>query len=84
MFTHVKLTDLINFSEHGCQERFPDPESLVEELHKSGFKAIWMLDPGIKNEKGYFAYDSGSEADVWVQTADGRPYVGMCLFKPFF
>lgn len=51
----------------------------MEELHQSGFKAIWMLDPGIKYEKGYFAYDSGSEADVWVQTADGRPYIGMCL-----
>ncbi|KAF3683179.1 putative transcription factor MYB39-like [Capsicum annuum] len=69
-------------------ERFPDPKSLVEELHQSGFKAIWMLDPGIKYEKGYFAYDSGSEADVWVQTADGRPYIGdvwpgPCVFPDF-
>jgi hypothetical protein len=35
-----------------------------------------MLDPGIKQEKGYFAYDSGSENDVWVQKADGTPFVG--------
>lgn len=35
-----------------------------------------MLDPGIKQEKGYFVYDSGSENDVWVQKADGTPFVG--------
>jgi alpha-glucosidase (family GH31 glycosyl hydrolase) len=35
------------------QDRFPDPKSLVNDLHQNGFKAIWMLDPGIKNEGGY-------------------------------
>lgn len=59
------------------QERFPDPKSLIADLHKNGFNGIWMLDPGIKSEKGYFVYDSGSERDVWVQTADGKPFVGI-------
>ncbi|XP_009761908.1 uncharacterized protein [Nicotiana sylvestris] len=71
-----------------AKESFPDPKSLVEELHQSGFKAIWMLDPGIKYEKGFFVYDSGSEADVWVQTADGSPFIGEvwpgpCVFPDF-
>ncbi|CAL5436010.1 unnamed protein product [Camellia sinensis] len=44
------------------QERFPDPKSLVKDLRLTGFKAIWMLDPGIKHEEGYFVYDSG---EVW-------------------
>ncbi|XP_019182231.1 PREDICTED: uncharacterized protein LOC109177350 isoform X2 [Ipomoea nil] len=70
------------------KERFPDPKSLVEDLHQSGFKAIWMIDPGMKFEKGFFVYDSGSEKDVWVQTADGKPYVGdvwpgPCVFPDF-
>lgn len=60
------------------QERFADPKTLVNELHQIGFKAIWMLDPGIKHEKGYFVYDSGSEKDIWVQKADGDHYVGKC------
>ncbi|KAK3029744.1 hypothetical protein RJ639_038021, partial [Escallonia herrerae] len=47
------------------KERFPDPKSLVKDLHRSGFKAIWMLDPGIKSEEGYFVYDSGSDRDIW-------------------
>jgi len=61
------------------QERFPDPKSMVNELHAIGFKAVWMLDPGIKNEKGYFAYDSGSEHDVWILKEDGKPFVGKLL-----
>ncbi|XAR70737.1 Alpha-glucosidase [Bertholletia excelsa] len=70
------------------QERFPDPKTLVADLHQAGFKAIWMLDPGIKREEGYFVYDSGSERDIWIQTADGKPFVGEvwpgpCVFPDF-
>lgn len=60
------------------QERFPDPQSLVKDLHDNGFKAIWMLDPGIKHEEGYFVYESGSKNDVWIQKADGSPFLGTC------
>lgn len=73
------------------QERFRDPKSLVKDLHDSGFKAIWMLDPGIKQEEGYFVYDSGSKNDAWVQKADGTIFVGkfsyictLCSLVPFF
>lgn len=45
------------------KEQFPDPQSLVKNLHEVGFKAIWMLDPGIKSEDCYFVYESGSESD---------------------
>ncbi|KAH1234590.1 Alpha-glucosidase 2 [Glycine max] len=71
-----------------AQERFRDPMSLVKDLHYSGFKAIWMLDPGIKQEEGYFVYDNGSKKDVWVQKEDGNPYVGevwpvRCVFPDY-
>lgn len=70
------------------KERFPNPKLLVNDLHQNGFKAIWMLDPGIKKEEGYTVYDSGSQNDVWIQTADGKPYVGEvwpgpCVFPDF-
>jgi hypothetical protein len=61
------------------QETFPDPKGLSDELHSKGFKGIWMLDPGIHAEKGYKAYDTGCEEDVWVHTADGKPYIGKYL-----
>ncbi|KAK9100040.1 hypothetical protein Scep_023470 [Stephania cephalantha] len=57
------------------KDRFPNPKALVNELHLNGFKAIWMLDPGIKHEEGYFVYDSGSKGDVWIQNVDGKPFV---------
>ncbi|KAJ0970889.1 hypothetical protein J5N97_018848 [Dioscorea zingiberensis] len=70
------------------QDRFPDPKSMVKDLHAIGFKAIWMLDPGIKHEEGYFVYDSGSDNDIWIQNADGKPFVGEvwpgpCVFPDF-
>lgn len=66
------------------QERFPDPKSLVKDLHHTGFKAIWMLDPGIKCEEGYFVYDSGCKHDAWIQKADGTSFVGILLCKFLF
>ncbi|KAI3883085.1 hypothetical protein MKX03_020163 [Papaver bracteatum] len=70
------------------KERFSQPKALVNDLHHNGFKAIWMLDPGIKREEGYFVYDSGSVNDVWVQKADGQPFVGEvwpgpCVFPDY-
>ncbi|GAY56619.1 hypothetical protein CUMW_173290 [Citrus unshiu] len=70
------------------EECFPDPKSLVADLHLNGFKAIWMLDPGIKHEDGYFVYDSGSKIDVWIQKADGTPFIGEvwpgpCVFPDY-
>ncbi|PIA58699.1 hypothetical protein AQUCO_00500561v1 [Aquilegia coerulea] len=70
------------------KERFSNPQVLVNDLHLNGFKAIWMLDPGIKQEEGYFVYDSGSKNDVWVLKEDGKPYVGevwpgACVFPDF-
>ncbi|KAL5199105.1 hypothetical protein ABZP36_002617 [Zizania latifolia] len=67
---------------------FPDPKSMVDELHSVGCKAIWMLDPGIKNERGYFACDSGTESDVWVKKKDSVPFIGKvwpgdCVFPDF-
>lgn len=59
------------------QDAFPHPKELSDELHEKGFKGIWMLDPGLKVEKGYPAYETGCEEDVWVQTPDGKTYVGM-------
>lgn len=59
--------------------RFPDPKSLASDLHTIGFNAIWMLDPGIKHDPGYFVYDSGTENDTWVLNKDKQTFVGMVL-----
>jgi len=55
-------------------ERFPDPGSMMEELKKLGFQLVVILDPGIKTETGYFAYDEGKEQKMFVQYPDGLEF----------
>jgi len=68
--------------------KFADPKELNNYLHGKGFKSIWMIDPGVKVEKGYSVYDSGSQGDHWVKTKDGKDFVGKvwpgdCSFPDF-
>ena len=58
------------------KEKFPDPKGLNDYLHDRNFKAVYMIDPGVKVEKGYWVDDQGTAADYWVKDASGTPYVG--------
>jgi alpha-glucosidase len=58
------------------QSRFPDPAGLNQYLHNLNFKSVWMIDPGIKEETGYFVYDQGTTGDHWVQDANRNTYIG--------
>ncbi len=67
---------------------FPDPKGLNDYLHKKNFKSVYMIDPGVKKETGYFVYDQGSEGDHWVQTGSGSEFngdvwPGACAFPDF-
>jgi len=67
---------------------FPDPAALNKDLHDMGFKAVWMIDPGVKVDENYFVYQQGTAGDCWVKTADGKVYhgevwPGMCAFPDF-
>lgn len=67
---------------------FPDPDGLSNYLHAQGFKGVWMIDPGVKYEDGYFVYEAGCEKDAWIQKPDGQVYVGPvwpgdCVFPDF-
>lgn len=69
-------------------KRFPDPPATNRYLHERGFKSVWMVDPGVKIEKGYAVYDSGTARDVWVKGANGKDFrgdvwPGPCVFPDF-
>lgn len=69
-------------------ERFPDPKGVNDYLHSRGFKSIWMIDPGVKKEPGYFVYDQGTAGDHWVLTGEGEEFngnvwPGSCAFPDF-
>lgn len=57
-------------------QEFPDPKGLNDYLHQKNLKAVYMIDPGVKVEPGYFVDDQGTAGDYWVKDKDGQPFVG--------
>ncbi|HEX9513919.1 MAG TPA: TIM-barrel domain-containing protein [Puia sp.] len=69
-------------------QRFPDPKAMIDSLGKMGFKVTLIVDPGIKVEKAYAAYESGLKQNIFLKYADGLPYTaevwpGWCHFPDF-
>lgn len=69
-------------------KEFPNPAAFIQELKAMGFQVVIILDPGIKEEKGYQAYDELVEQGLFVAYPDGTPYTGevwpgTCLFPDF-
>ena len=60
------------------RDRFPDPKRTLADMKKSGFKAVTIIDPAIKLEKGYPVYDEGLARDVFCHDSNGLPYVNAC------
>jgi alpha-glucosidase len=72
------------------EARFPDPSATNAYLHEHGFKGVWMIDPGVKMDPGYFVYDEGTDADLWVHAAHatttpfiGEVWPGDCVFPDY-
>ena len=69
-------------------EHFANARAMLKELRELGFRVVVIIDPGIKVEKGYGAYDRGIEGGHFVQYPDGTPYQGhvwpgWCHFPDF-
>lgn len=69
-------------------DRFSDPKSLITDLKKEGFHVTVIVDPGIKIEKGYEAYEDGLKKDMFIKFPDGGLYSGdvwpgTCHFPDF-
>jgi alpha-glucosidase len=56
--------------------KFPDPKALNNDLHQKGFKAVWMIDPGVKVDSSYFVYRQGQAGNYWVKDVKGKDFVG--------
>lgn len=48
---------------------------LIKELEQDGFKAVCIIDPGVKVDKGYSVYDEGIKKDYFAHDKDGDVYV---------
>lgn len=58
------------------KNRFGDPKKMTDELNKLGFKTTVIVDPGIKEEEGYGAYERGKQSDIFLKYVDGEYYTG--------
>lgn len=70
------------------RNKFPNPGELNNYLHNSGFKAIYILDPGVKVEQNYFVYEQGVQGNYYITTPSGAEYhgdawPGACAFPDF-
>ena len=70
------------------RDKFPQPKAMIEKLNGMGFHVVTIVDPGIKVEKGYFAYDEGVANNYFAKYPDGTNYIGSvwpgrCHFPDF-
>lgn len=68
--------------------RFSNPDNLITNLQAMGVHTTVIVDPGIKVEKGYEAYEDGLEKDMFIKYPDGEVYTaqvwpGWCHFPDF-
>lgn len=57
-------------------ERFPDPPALLADMADAGFKAVTIVDPGVKIDPEYDVYRDGVERDMFIHGADGALFHG--------
>lgn len=57
------------------KNKFPNPEEFLAKLKEQGFKAVTIIDPGVKKDKGYRIYDEGLEKGYYATDKDGVTYV---------
>lgn len=67
---------------------FPDPAGFVQRLREMNFRAVVIIDPGIKVDTSYSVYQRGLARDVFVCYANGQAYSGdvwpgTCHFPDF-
>ncbi len=55
---------------------FPDPAKLLSELRQRGFHSFAIVDPGVKEERGYSVYDQGIAGGHFLKRKDGKVYTG--------
>jgi len=58
------------------KEKFPEPEKLLSDLKKKGFKVIPIIDPGVKADDNYHMAKEGVERDLFAKYPDGTLYKG--------
>jgi len=55
---------------------FSQFKQMTRELRYLGFKLVVIIDPGVKVQEGYHAYQQGLEGDYFLKNSQGEVYIG--------
>ncbi|HZE05683.1 MAG TPA: glycoside hydrolase family 31 protein, partial [Solirubrobacteraceae bacterium] len=69
---HMERYKSFTFDPH----RFPDPPGLSAELAEQGVRLVTIIDPGLKAEPGYHAYDQAMEHGYAMRAPRGEVLTG--------
>lgn len=58
------------------KNRFPEPEKMMEDLRKKGFKIVTIVDPGVKKDAEYEVFQEGVMKDLFCKRITGEVYIG--------
>ncbi len=73
---HFDIDYMDHYKVFTWNERtFGKPGALIGELKEQGFEVVTIIDPGVKEEKGYAKYDEGVENGYFATTPEGEIYV---------
>lgn len=67
---------------------FPRPKWMIDSLKRMGFDLVTIIDPGVKIEPGYKAWEEGTAKGYFAKYPGGKPFVatvwpGRCNFPDF-
>lgn len=70
------------------RQRFQNPLAMNKKLKEMGFRTTVIVDPGIKVEKGYEAFEDGVKQNIFVKYTDSSNFTaqvwpGWCHFPDF-
>ncbi len=57
-------------------KRFPDPSAFTQKLARQGVKVVTIVDPGVKYDPGYHAFDQGLAKNFFLKRKDGSLFHG--------
>lgn len=57
------------------KETYKDGAKVISDFKDMGIKAVAIIDPGVKVEKGYYVYEEGMENGYFAKTPEGDVYV---------
>ncbi|MGL4952218.1 MAG: TIM-barrel domain-containing protein, partial [Culicoidibacterales bacterium] len=55
--------------------RFPQPKQMIADLAEGGTKVVTIIDPAIKKERDYFAFEEGVANQYFATDKDGLVYI---------